>query len=79
MSWHRGYRDAGETTGNGLEPTWPAEKSLPPLITIDHVLADSRLGISEYGVDNLPGSDHHAIHATVFTPASQTIGAFVVL
>ncbi len=62
----RGYRDAGEATGEGLEPTWPAEKMLPPLVTIDHVLADRRLGIASYGVDDLAGSDHRPIHASLF-------------
>jgi hypothetical protein len=38
------------------------------LITIDHVLADRRFGVAEYGVDDLPGSDHRAIHATLVLP-----------
>jgi endonuclease/exonuclease/phosphatase (EEP) superfamily protein YafD len=63
-----GYRDAATVTGSGLEPTWPSGYPLPPLITIDHVLADSRLGIADYGVADLPGSDHKAIQATVFLP-----------
>jgi endonuclease/exonuclease/phosphatase (EEP) superfamily protein YafD len=66
----RGYRDAGDVTGKGLEPTFPTmgHRLLPPSITIDHVLADDRLGISDYGVDDLPGSDHRAIHATIVLP-----------
>jgi len=41
-----GYRDAGEATGKGLEPTWPSRKVFPwGLMTIDHVLADRRLGV----------------------------------
>lgn len=65
----RGYSDAGDVAGQGLTPTWPRDRSrLPPLVTIDHVLADERLGIVEYGVDELPGSDHRAIHATVALP-----------
>jgi hypothetical protein len=32
------------------------------------VLADERLAIVEYGVDEMPGSDHRAIHATVALP-----------
>lgn len=62
----RGYRDAGETTGMSLEPTWPADKTVPPLITIDHVLADHRIGIASYKVEDLPGSDHRAIYASLF-------------
>jgi endonuclease/exonuclease/phosphatase family metal-dependent hydrolase len=66
----RGYADAGEVTGKGLEPTFPTmgHRLLPPTIAIDHVLADRRLGISEYGVDDLPGSDHRAIHAQLVLP-----------
>lgn len=62
----RGYRDAATVTGNGLEPTWPTGYPLPPLITIDHVLADERLGISSYGVADVPGTDHRAIWARLF-------------
>lgn len=64
-----GYRDAGNVAGEGLEPTWPnADHALPPFITIDHVLADSRLGIVDYGVDDVPGSDHRAIHTELAFP-----------
>jgi endonuclease/exonuclease/phosphatase (EEP) superfamily protein YafD len=65
----RGYSDAGDTAGEGLEPTWPnADHAIPPVITIDHVLADSRLGVVDYGVDDVPGSDHRAIHAELAFP-----------
>lgn len=64
-----GYRDAGEATGKGLEPTWPGPDEAPwGLITIDHVLADDRLGVAEYGVEDLTGSDHRAIHAQLVLP-----------
>ena len=65
----RGYRDAGAAMGKGLEPTWPSDEVFPwGLMTIDHVLADQRLGVAEYGVDGLPGSDHRAIHAELVLP-----------
>jgi endonuclease/exonuclease/phosphatase (EEP) superfamily protein YafD len=66
----RGYNDAGEVTGKGLEPTFPTmgHRLLPPSIAIDHVLADRRLGIAGYGVDDLPGSDHRAIQAQLVLP-----------
>lgn len=65
----RGYRDAGDVAGEGLDPTWPnADHAIPPVITIDHVLADSRLGIVDYGVEDLPGSDHRSIHAELALP-----------
>jgi endonuclease/exonuclease/phosphatase (EEP) superfamily protein YafD len=64
----RGYHDAGEAAGKGLESTFPQTGIWPPPITIDHVLADERLGIVEYGVEPLPGSDHHAIYADLALP-----------
>lgn len=65
----RGYRDAGEATGKGLDPTWPSQQVFPwGLMTIDHILADRRLGVAEYGVEGLPGSDHRAIHAKLVLP-----------
>jgi endonuclease/exonuclease/phosphatase (EEP) superfamily protein YafD len=67
----RGYRDAGETAGKGLDATFPADGSLfPPPITIDHILADERWGIVEYEVEPLPNSDHHAIFAKLALPSS---------
>jgi endonuclease/exonuclease/phosphatase (EEP) superfamily protein YafD len=60
-----GYRDAGEVTGNGLAPTWPQGKILPPPVTIDHVLADGRFSVVDYRVEGLPGSDHRAVFAVL--------------
>ena len=71
----RGYRDAGALAGEGLEPTWPNQgHSLPPVITIDHVLADRRLDLVEYGVEDLPGSDHRSIHAELALPERAASG-----
>lgn len=67
----RGYRDAADVAGKGLEPTWPAGQTMPPTIAIDHVLADRRLGIAAYGVLDLPGSDHRAIYARLVLPPSR--------
>jgi len=64
----RGYRDAADAAGKGLEPTWPVGRTMPPLIAIDHVLVDRRLGIAAYGVLDLPGSDHRAIYARLVLP-----------
>jgi endonuclease/exonuclease/phosphatase family metal-dependent hydrolase len=65
----RGYRDAGETAGKGLDATFPATGSVyPPPITIDHILADRRWGIVEYEVESLPESDHHAVFAKLALP-----------
>jgi endonuclease/exonuclease/phosphatase (EEP) superfamily protein YafD len=65
----RGYRDGGEATGKGLEPTWPSREVFPwGLMTIDHVLADRRLGVADYLVDSLPGSDHRAVYTQLVLP-----------
>ena len=63
-----GYRDAGEVTGNGLEPTWPAGQVLPPPVTIDHVLADERIAVLDYAVEDISGSDHRAVFARLAVP-----------
>jgi endonuclease/exonuclease/phosphatase (EEP) superfamily protein YafD len=62
----RGYADAGERMGDGLEPTWPAQRTkgryLP--VTIDHVLyEDDRVGVRDYDVLELEGSDHRPVYA----------------
>jgi endonuclease/exonuclease/phosphatase (EEP) superfamily protein YafD len=64
----RGYRDAGDVAGKGLEPTFPAEGHMIPPVTIDHVLADRRLGIVSYSVADIPGSDHRAVEAELALP-----------
>ena len=64
----RGYRDAGDVAGKGLEPTWPASGPRSPPVTIDHVLADERLGIVDYEVENLPGSDHRMVAVSLAWP-----------
>jgi endonuclease/exonuclease/phosphatase family metal-dependent hydrolase len=66
----RGYRDAADVAGKGLEPTFPREgwHDLGPFITIDHVLADQRFGVVDYSVVEQPGSDHRAIQAVLALP-----------
>jgi endonuclease/exonuclease/phosphatase (EEP) superfamily protein YafD len=61
----RGYYDAGERMGDGLIPTWPeirgSDRYLP--VTIDHVLYDrDRIGVTDYDVLDLDGSDHRTIY-----------------
>lgn len=65
----RGYVDAADVTGKGLIPTWPAHRRVfPPIITIDHVLADRRLAVTGYEVHTLPRTDHRAVFAEVRLP-----------
>ena len=64
-----GYRDAADATGQGLQPTWPTGEVLPwGVMTIDHVLADRRLGVADFGVVSLEGSDHRSVHAQLVLP-----------
>jgi endonuclease/exonuclease/phosphatase family metal-dependent hydrolase len=63
----RGYADAAEETGHGLDATWSSLPTGPPL-TIDHIVVDNRCAISSYAVHDLPGSDHNAIIAEVVLP-----------
>jgi hypothetical protein len=52
--------------GDGLTPTWPALKTATRFrpVTIDHVLYDrDRVGVIDFQVLDLPGSDHRTIYA----------------
>jgi endonuclease/exonuclease/phosphatase family metal-dependent hydrolase len=62
----RGYRDAADATGKGLLGTWGpyAGKPVPP-VTLDHVLADKRIGIRDVQVHGVKGSDHRSVIATL--------------
>ncbi|MFI7126403.1 endonuclease/exonuclease/phosphatase family protein [Nonomuraea sp. NPDC050153] len=64
----RGYKDAADTVGAGLIPTWPANKRVPPIITIDHVLVDQRVGVQEVSVRDVPRTDHRAVLAELTVP-----------
>jgi endonuclease/exonuclease/phosphatase family metal-dependent hydrolase len=57
-----GYTDAADATGAGLKPTWPVNRSRPP-ITIDHVLATASFEPARVEVIHLPGADHRAVYA----------------
>jgi endonuclease/exonuclease/phosphatase (EEP) superfamily protein YafD len=65
-----GFRDAGEVSNEGWQPTWPANHVgilplLPPLVRIDHVLIGDQLtSLGTHTVD-IDGSDHLALIATV--------------
>lgn len=66
-----GYVDAADAAGAGLTPTWPYdERWYIPGVTIDHVLADRRVGIGAVRVHRIPGSDHRAVFAELHLPAA---------
>jgi endonuclease/exonuclease/phosphatase (EEP) superfamily protein YafD len=64
-----GYRDAASVTGRGFTASWPYdERSWIPGVTIDHVLADPRVGVTDFGAYRVPDSDHRAILAELVLP-----------
>jgi endonuclease/exonuclease/phosphatase (EEP) superfamily protein YafD len=63
-----GYRDAADVRGDGFVPTWPFDRTLVPPVTIDHVLADRRIGVERYAVYRIPRSDHRAVFAELVLP-----------
>jgi len=64
-----GYRDAASVTGAGLTGTWgPYDGDPIPPVTIDHVLADRRIGVRAVAVHDLRGSDHRPLLAELVLP-----------
>lgn len=64
----RGYLDAADQAGKGLVPTWPNGRRIPPIITIDHVVADRRVGVRRVEVLDVPGTDHRGVFAELVLP-----------
>ena len=62
-----GFRDAGQQSGAGLAPTFPANRSVPPLIGIDHILTYNGTA-SDFDTVRIPGSDHLGVIATIHVP-----------
>lgn len=59
-----GYRDAAEMVGAGWLPTYPTDKTYPPMVQIDHVLLRG-LGAAAVTAHDVPGADHRAVLAKV--------------
>ena len=66
----RGYVDAADATGDGLNPTWPTTGGRPPL-TIDHVLFPPPLEVRRVSLHAIAGSDHRALIAELVVPRSS--------
>lgn len=62
----RGYRDAGDQTGNGLKWTWDVTRN--GRLVIDHVLVSRGIAVSDYVVHDVPGSDHNAVTVRLRLP-----------
>jgi endonuclease/exonuclease/phosphatase family metal-dependent hydrolase len=65
-----GYRDAAATLGDGFVGTWPYDGSRLPKVTIDHVLADPRMGIRALAVYPVRRSDHRGVYAELTLPSA---------
>lgn len=67
-----GYRDAGDVTGTGVTRTWSHDGAwYLPGFTLDHILADRRIGVRDVSVQAVPGSDHRCIAATLVLPRTD--------
>ncbi|MGP3911650.1 endonuclease/exonuclease/phosphatase family protein [Nonomuraea sp. 10N515B] len=64
----RGYVDAADQVGKGLVPTWPNGRAMPPIIAIDHVVADRRVSVRRVEVADVPGTDHRGVFAELRLP-----------
>ncbi|TMR08437.1 endonuclease/exonuclease/phosphatase family protein [Nonomuraea turkmeniaca] len=64
----RGYVDAADQVGKGLVPTWPNFRAIPPIISIDHVVADRRVSVRRVEVSDVPRTDHRAVFAELRLP-----------
>jgi endonuclease/exonuclease/phosphatase family metal-dependent hydrolase len=63
----RGYADAADRQGKGLDPTWGVTEHGPPL-TLDHILVPKTAAVRSFSVHDLPRSDHRTIVTEVQLP-----------
>ena len=64
-----GYRDAAEVSGTGLRTSWPSNgQRLMLPVTLDHVLADRRIGVATARPYLIAGTDHRAVYAELVIP-----------
>lgn len=61
----RGLADGAAVRGAPFQMTWPANRLVPPLVRIDHVLTGSGVAVRRIETVDGPGSDHRAVVATV--------------
>ena len=60
-----GLRSATDLAGAGWVPTYPAGRTIPPLLPIDHVLVNDRLTATGLRAFTVPGTDHRGLMATL--------------
>jgi len=60
-----GLRSATDLAGAGWLPTYPANRAIPPLLPIDHVLLSRRLTATSVHRIRVAGTDHLGLVATI--------------
>ncbi len=60
-----GMKSATDLVGAGWLPTYPANRLLPPLLPIDHVLLNDQLTATSISTVHIDGTDHLGLIATV--------------
>jgi endonuclease/exonuclease/phosphatase (EEP) superfamily protein YafD len=70
-----GYRDAAAVAGTGLRTSWPSRwpwngRRLTLPVTLDHVLADRRIGVAAARPYAVAGTDHRAVYAELVIPGA---------
>ncbi|NEG70427.1 endonuclease/exonuclease/phosphatase family protein [Bifidobacterium choloepi] len=60
------YKDAAESSGSGLEFTWPNDWGIvPPFAGIDHIVVEDGVAVGQVEAKSIGGSDHKALLATL--------------
>jgi len=62
---HLGLKSATDVAGAGWLPTYPADRPLPPLLPIDHVMINQRLTATSITSLAISGTDHRGLFATL--------------
>ncbi len=60
-----GFRSAADLAGAGFVRTWPANRTIPPMIGIDHILVTPGLTASAFDTFEVPGTDHLGVRALI--------------
>ncbi|MBA3527855.1 MAG: endonuclease/exonuclease/phosphatase family protein, partial [Propionibacteriaceae bacterium] len=60
-----GLDSATDIVGAGWLPTYPANRMIPPLLPIDHILVNSYLTATSISTFNVSGTDHRGVIAQI--------------
>jgi endonuclease/exonuclease/phosphatase (EEP) superfamily protein YafD len=60
-----GWRSAATLVGAGHVRTYPANRRIPPLIGIDHILVNDPLTATSFSTFDVPWTDHRGVRADI--------------